>query len=112
MNEKFIGDLFRMVRLKCQECGQYYGEDDIEIIKKEDGSCFLNIYCPVCNRRSFAIALLKQEELKIDHLDKHINVQSVQTDSSGSITTSDVTNMHTFLDNFDGDFNTLFEQNN
>jgi Zn finger protein HypA/HybF involved in hydrogenase expression len=68
MNEKFIRDLFRMVKLKCQECGQYYSEDDIEILKKEDGSCYLNIYCPVCNRRSFAIALLKQEDLKIDHI--------------------------------------------
>jgi len=108
MNEKFIRDIFRTAKLKCDECGQYYTEDDIEIIKEDDGSCYLNIYCSTCNRRSFAIALFKEEEVKIDHIDEHIKALSTQKEQSVSINTNDVSAIHTFLDTFDGDFDTLF----
>ena len=109
MNEKFIKDMIRMVKLKCQVCGQCFSEDDIEIIRKKDGSCYLNIYCPVCNQRSFAVALFKQEDLQIeDHIDEQIERQSIQTDNMNSISASDVTDIHTFLDSFNGDFGTLF----
>jgi hypothetical protein len=109
MNEKFIRDIFRMVKMKCKECGNYYNEEDIEIIENDDGSCFLNIYCRTCDRRSFAIALTKREEQN-DISDSDGNEESVQITPSVPIETDDVIDIHTFLKDFDGDFAGLFGQ--
>jgi hypothetical protein len=107
MNEKFIRDIFRMVKMKCKECGNYYNEEDIEIIENNDGSCFLNIYCRTCDRRSFAIALTKREEQN-ENTEGNGNEQSIQLLPSVPIDTDDVLDIHTFLEDFDGDFATLF----
>ena len=100
-----------MIKLKCQECGQYYNEEDIEIIKNQDGSCFLNIYCPVCNRRSFAIALIKNEGQNNINKDALGKSSATQQKHFTTINESDVIDMCTFLEDFDGDFNSLFKQN-
>ena len=107
MNEKFIRDIFRMVKMKCKECGNYYNEEDIEIIENDDGSCFLNIYCRTCDRRSFAIALTKREEQN-DNTDHDENEQPVRLETPVPIDADDIIDIHSFLKDFDGDFVTLF----
>ena len=98
-----------MVKMKCKECGNYYNEEDIEIIENDDGSCFLNIYCRTCDRRSFAIALTKREEQN-DNTDNNNSEQPVRLEPSVPIDGDDIIDIHTFLKDFDGDFATLFDQ--
>jgi len=55
--------------IKCSKCGEPYEADNVDVIEHKNDKWFLSIYCPICQKQSFIIAIIKvdkQSDLNID----------------------------------------------
>lgn len=107
MNERLIKKLVSTV--KCNICGEHYEINNIDIIGHKDGTWFLNIFCPTCDRKSFVAAIIKKENAQelVTDLTKEELKAYVQ---DNFINSNDLLDLHNFLKHFDGDFIKLFNQ--
>jgi transcription elongation factor Elf1 len=107
MNERLIKKLVSTV--KCNVCGVHYELANIDIIGHRDGTWFLNIFCPTCDRESFVAAIIKKENAQeiVTGVTEEKFTASVRADL---ISSNDLLNLHNFLKDFDGDFIKLFSQ--
>ena len=107
MNEHLIKKLVSTV--KCNVCGEHYEVNHIDIIGHRNGTWFLNIFCPTCDRKSFVAAIIKKEndhEIVTDLTRKEFSASFQAT----FINSNDLLDLHNFLKDFDGDFIKLFSQ--
>ncbi len=105
MNERLIKKLVSTV--KCNVCGAHYEINNIEIVGHQDGTWFLNIFCPTCDRESFVAAIIKKEkaqEIITDLTEEEFNAPV----RAKLINSDDLLDLHNFLKKFDGDFIQLF----
>jgi hypothetical protein len=107
MEENLIKKL--IASIKCGVCGQYYGEDNIDIIEHRQELWFLRVSCASCHTKCLVAAIIREDkkaqfitDLTEEELDKFKDADEVRAD--------DVLNMHAFLKNFDGDFSHLFRR--
>ena len=107
MKEHFIRKLLSSV--KCSSCGNQFGTNDINVIKHQDDTWFLNIYCPSCGKQSLVVAIIKK--------DKTTEIVSNVSDSgspeyahASTVSVDDMLDIHNFLKDFDGDFAGLFSE--
>ena len=107
MREHFIKKLLSSV--KCSSCGKQFGTNDINVIKHQDDTWFLNIHCPSCGNQSLVVAIIKKD--KSAEIVSNIS-ESELPDYTGSATISidDILDIHNFLKDFDGDFTGLFSK--
>jgi len=107
MNERLIKKLVSTV--KCNVCGAHYEVNNIDIIGHRDGTWFLNIFCPTCDRESFVAAIIKKEnahEIVTDLTEKGFTASV----DANSVDSNDPLDLHDFLKDFDGDFGKLFSK--
>jgi hypothetical protein len=107
MEESLIKRL--IASIKCGSCGQYYQEDNIDVIEHSDELWFLRVFCSSCYTRCLVAAIIGEDkkakvitDLTEAELDRFKDVDRVRVD--------DVLDMHNFLKDFDGDFPRLFWQ--
>lgn len=107
MDEAFLKRLFSTV--KCGVCGQKYDVSDVKIVNHEDNLWFLSASCKSCQTNGLIVAVIEDgkvaevvTDLTAAEFDKFSECEAVDVD--------DVTDMHNFLKEFDGDFVTLFSE--
>ena len=109
MNKHLIQKLLSSV--KCNQCGQHYESDNIDIIEHKDNTWFLSVYCPVCQKQSFVIAVVrisKEVEAATDLTEAELE----KFKDSGHITVDYMLDLHNFMKDFSGDFSKLFNSTN
>jgi hypothetical protein len=113
---------------RCVVCHREYNTDDIEIISRKSDIWTMLVECDDCHARNFVAAVLndadpQEAQLALRRLTEEVIIQGEQEleDESAEpaimpegstdgpvVTASDVIDMHTFLNDFDGDFSALF----
>ena len=96
---------------RCEICGQYYEEENINILGHEDEMWVLHICCGSCHSQSLLAALIDEKsgpeaEKKFSDLTE----QETQIFNNVIITADDVLDMYLFLDRYEGDVHQLFTQ--
>lgn len=120
---------------RCVVCHREYAESDITSVQRRPGVWTLMIECDECHSRNYVAAVtqdgnaedavleirkLTQEALSevnrriISHMLPKDQSQADEStpDFSEPVTVEDVLEMHTFLEDFDGDFAALFRSDN
>jgi hypothetical protein len=102
-----------MATVACATCGENYTPTGIDVLGHRDDLWFLRVTCKACSSCGLVAALVKVP----DGLDAEQLVPAAEPDSDdtldrvpalGPVTEADVAGMRTFLDDFDGDFRSLF----
>lgn len=96
-----------MTGVNCAVCGRRYEAGNINILYHQEELWFVSVFCQSCQTKGLVAALIKESgeaqfvtDLSEGELARFIESPTVSAD--------DVLDFHTFLDNFDGDFASLF----
>ncbi len=112
---------------RCAVCHSPYDEDDINVVSSKRDVWMMVVECEVCHARNFVAAVLKdgdpdQAKVALQKMSEDVRngIVPVDEDEEAAATSvptgppvsaSDVVDMHTFLNSFDGDFKRLFDGN-
>jgi hypothetical protein len=106
---------------RCSVCHREYGPDDVHVLSKKPDMWMMVVQCIDCHARSFVAAVLNdgdpdEARLALRQLtvqaSSEVNDEVIEEQPSGSpVTPHDVLDMHEFLNDFDGNFKSLFSTN-
>lgn len=105
MEDRVVQEI--MTGVNCSVCGQNYQAGNIKILYHEQDLWFIRVFCQSCRTRGLVAALIKEagearivSDLTEDEMARFMEAPPVTGD--------DLLDVHSFLDNFDGDFASLF----
>ena len=108
MDRNFIRKI--MSSLKCGVCGQRYKADNINVLGCQSDVWFLNVTCSSCNSLALIAATFKHEKSNPTITD--LTKAELQTlYNAEAVTSDDIIDMYSYLQEFDGDFVKLFDKN-
>lgn len=113
---------------RCVVCHREYSTDDIEIISRKSDIWTMLVECDDCHARNFVAAVLNDADpqdaqlalrrltedaiLQAEHASprhrKDADILPEGPTDGPPVTAGDVIDMHLFLEDFDGDFSSLF----
>jgi hypothetical protein len=103
MDDRFLKKL--LSNMKCGVCGQHYQLANIIIIGHQEDLWLLSLYCPGCRNQSLIAAVIKEGKAP------EVVTELTEAEKSKLFTPiglDDVIDIHTFLNDFSGDFSSLF----
>ena len=98
-----------MSTIKCGVCGKHYEISNINVLGHEDNVWFLNAACPACHSKALVAAIVKEAK-SLEAVTDLTQPELTKFAAASTISTDDILNLHSFLDEFDGDFIELFAQ--
>ena len=107
MDEKFIKKL--LANMKCGICGQRYEPPNVNVLGHRDDLWFLSIYCPSCKTQGLVAAVLKEGKLP-DKVTELTEAEYTKFSGGPPVDSDDLLDMHTFLEEFGGDFSSIFPE--
>ncbi|HUE75500.1 MAG TPA: hypothetical protein VMP10_01630 [Chloroflexota bacterium] len=102
--EHFIREIVASSVGNCGDCGVTFGATDVSIVGHQDTLWFLSLSCPGCHNHSLIAAVI--QESNATETPGEV-VDAPAREASTPISSDDVTDMHEFLADFDGDFGKL-----
>jgi hypothetical protein len=106
MEERIVKKL--MTSVKCSNCGQNYQTCNVKILGNHQDLWFLQVSCSSCHSRYLITAVIDQER-NHDIVSDLTDAEFSRFKSYHDLTADDVLDMHTFLNEFDGNFSGLFD---
>ena len=98
-----------MSTIKCSVCGEHYETNNIKVLGHQDDIWFLNAFCPACYSQALVAAVIQKG--KPSELITDLSEAELAKSTQGStISGDDILDLHSFLQDFDGDFVKLFNQ--
>lgn len=109
---------------RCSVCHRDFSTDDVHIINRQPDMWTMMVECTDCHSRNFIAALMNdgdpgEARLALRRLSdtamQELEGTSQQSEpleqapAGDPVTASDVVDIHSFLDDFDGDFKRLFQ---
>ena len=108
---------------RCSVCHRDFNTDNVHIINRQPDMWTMMVECTDCHSRNFVAALMNdgdpgEARLALRRL-SDTAMQEIEGDTSTTepveevpagdpVTATDILDIHTFLNNFDGDFKRLF----
>lgn len=107
---------------RCSVCHRHFSTDDVHIINRQPDMWTMLVECTDCHSRNFVAALMNdgdptEARLALRRLSDSVQAEGIEAPEidpadtlppGAPVDASDVLDMHTFLDVFDGDFKRLF----
>ncbi len=104
---------------RCSVCHRPFDPDDVQVLSRRSDMWMLMVSCEECHARNFVAAVIGDgdaEEAQLalrrlgeEHLRAKIDIEPQIDDIPyDPVSVDDVLEMHGFLQEFDGDFNALF----
>jgi len=133
MDKKYLAELIKNIQsmIRCPNCGSSYKTNMISIVGGAGHTFLVHLECSVCGLPTMATVMFRQQTSTSDDLYKEssemslnfspaldnglsstpkIPPQDKNKNLSEKVTTDDVLDMHNFLQDFDGDFESLFKK--
>lgn len=95
----------------CSNCKCTYELDDARIVGRNGNLWVLTVTCSACNTQAFVAAVVGDSTEEADiavTIDDEPDVPLDSEPVSVSVTVDDVLDIHEFLEDFNGDFRSLF----
>ena len=104
---------------RCSVCHRPFDPDDVQVLSRRSDMWMLMVSCEECHARNFVAAVIGDgdaEEAQLalrrlgeEHLKAKLDFEPEMDDiPDDPVSVDDVLEMHGFLEEFDGDFNALF----
>ncbi|MBI2916389.1 MAG: hypothetical protein HYY01_00190 [Chloroflexi bacterium] len=87
-------------QIRCSNCGQPLEASNVQLLGQQADLWFLNVFCGGCQTQALVAAMVR-ETAKV--AEEHMAKEEPLTPDNGL-------DLHNFLKTFDGDFRTLFAQ--
>ena len=123
MNFSELNQIIKYLKktLPCSNCQTAYNNNNIEVLSTFDDQGLFNLSCSKCSNQLLVHITISDEEKNLSEPKKSgrqnirahrsITEKDITTTIHGShISTDDVIDMHTFLNQFNGDFKKLFSK--
>ncbi|MBI4319173.1 MAG: hypothetical protein HY675_11850 [Chloroflexi bacterium] len=108
-DEELIRQVVLSTVCKCGTCGRQYDLENVSILGHEEELWFLMVVCNRCNSRGLVAALVKEQKQPAIVTD--LNEEELERFKRAStVKPEDVDEMRRFLEQFDGDFASLFSK--
>ncbi len=109
MDKQQLQELIRSIKslMRCPNCGSSYRTSSIQLLEEMDMACLIHLECKQCGMPVLATIIAKTERVEQPKIMTNIGVKEVDLtgeEKLSQVTVDDVINMHEFLKNFDGDF--------
>ncbi|MGH2533985.1 MAG: hypothetical protein ACRDJW_17000 [Thermomicrobiales bacterium] len=103
---------------RCSVCHREYGPDDVHVLAKKPDMWMMVVRCTECHARSFVAAVLNDgdpdearlalRQLTTEASSEVFHEAATEAVTGPPVSAIDVLNIHEFLEEFDGDFRSLF----
>jgi len=103
---------------RCRVCHRTYTDEDITVISRKPDMWMMAVECVECHAKNFVAAVLNegdpaQAELALRRLSEGVRgrfeiAPEPDVTPADPVNVNDVLDMHSFLDEFEGDFKSLF----
>ena len=94
--------------ITCPRCNEHYDESEITIVGSLNDETYLHLTCSECGSQAIVNAVINRHNKARKH--KGLKVRNLDKPLFEEVTANDVIEMHTFLENFEGDFKNLFSK--
>ncbi len=105
---------------RCSVCHRGFETDDVHVLSRKSDMWMLMVSCSECHARNFVAAVIgdgdaEEAQLALRRLgEEHIGTQQEfdeeEVPDGEPVSVDDVLEMHSFLSEFDGDFQALFRR--
>jgi hypothetical protein len=105
---------------RCSVCHRAFEPDDIHVISRKPDVWMMVVQCVDCHARNFVAALVGDgdptaaqmalRQLSAEQRSGLIELEPELEEPGEPVNVDDVTEMHEFLDSFDGNFKSLFSK--
>jgi hypothetical protein len=109
MDERQIKLAVAQAVSNCGECAARLEESSVSVLGHHENLWFLSITCARCRSRSLVSALVQESVIPSLKLTDLTAEELARFDNAPRVAADDVLDIHQFLDHFDGDFRTLFD---
>ncbi|MDD5190912.1 MAG: hypothetical protein PHE50_07720 [Dehalococcoidales bacterium] len=107
MEERVVRKL--MASVKCNQCGQPYRLENVQVLGRHQDMWFFNVYCAHCHNQYFIAATVNADQTTTITDLTPADVTRLQ--KANPLTSDDVLDMHSYLKNYQGDITRLFNTN-
>ena len=107
MDDRFIKKLIS--NMKCGVCGHSYEADKVNVLGHKEDLWFLSVSCTACSSRGLVSAVIKEGKMAGTTGDL-TGAELERLAANPPVSIDDVLEMHTFLEEFSGDFDCLFSK--
>ena len=94
--------------INCPGCEKFYNESEIIIVGAIGNEAYLHMVCSDCDAEAAVTAVLDKHKKNRRH--KGLTVRNLEKPLLQEITVDEVLEMHNFIENFEGDFATIFSK--
>ena len=91
--------------MKCGVCGKRYEAANINVLGHREDLWFLSVFCGSCKSQGLVAAVIQEGRLTEAITDL---TEAEVSRMSDPVTSDDLIDVHTYLQEFDGDFGELF----
>ncbi|MCA9877059.1 MAG: hypothetical protein KC442_04745 [Thermomicrobiales bacterium] len=106
---------------RCSVCHRGFETEDVHVLSRKSDMWMLMVSCSECHARNFVAAVIGDgdaEEAQLalrrlgeEHINSRLDIEADEEIAEGDpVTVDDVLEMHSFLNDFDGDFQALFRR--
>jgi hypothetical protein len=112
---------------RCTVCHRRFVEDDVEVVSRKSDVWLMIVQCKDCHSRSFAAVVGDSSapidteslfgfrpdgsiEITFETDGEFFELEQTEEELLPPVDVDDLLEMHEFLESFDGDFNTLFDE--
>ncbi|EKD49643.1 MAG: hypothetical protein ACD_63C00083G0001 [uncultured bacterium] len=92
--------------ITCPNCKRHYEESEMMIAGAINDEAILHLTCSECRSQAIVTAVINRYRENRRH--KGLKVRNFEKPMFKEVTSSDVMDIHNFLENFEGDFKTIF----
>ncbi len=120
MNKEQLQEIIKSIQtlMRCPNCGAHYNLGGISVLGQIDNTtCLVDLECNQCGMpvRVIANVAVHHQNKELSEVQNRIketkitNGEESEISSDKKVTVDDVIELHRFLEKFDGDFKSLFE---
>ena len=97
-----------IARFRCSHCNRQHSTDNVSVMDRYDAVWIIGVDCDECHRPSMFVVSLRKDS-SLDRVTDLTDGEENKFLSARSIDDRDVEGIRTFLQDFKGDFGSLFD---
>lgn len=112
MNSYQLQELIKNIQtmMRCPSCGATYGSDRIHFLGQLDMAALIQLDCQSCELPVMATIIVSDKHDGAPKIASDITEGELDLTSGEPVATDHVVDMHQFLQEFDGDFQSVFDR--
>lgn len=101
---------YLITSLQCANCGQHYSLNDVHILGHRNDVWLSRVTCSHCNTQGFILLAVREKDASPEIIADVTAEEWAAFQERAPVSADDVLDVHNFLEQFDGDFISLWSK--